>query len=208
MIKRISCFIAALLAAPIIFLTPAVTASAAPVCTGLHSIGIGGLKVSIYSGSWEDSTYLSADQLVAYDSFNPAQGLANLDQAYQSYRAACPADRVQIIGHSEGAALAHIWVTQHQTERGVSAVLIADPKRSAGPGGVGLAGDPLGPFLVPMLAGTDANFGSVPVLEVCRWDDVICNEPSGWLGYVAGVHTNYDFDAADYSFGESGTEFF
>jgi cutinase len=190
---------------------PAATAAAAdPVgCTGEYSIGVGGLQLGIPGGSWENSAYIVADNHIGYDSLNPLQGLRNLEIAYDLHRDMCPSDRIKLVGHSEGAALVHVWVTEHQDATNVSAVLLADPKRVAGPGGAGLAANPLGALIGYPLAGVDDDFGSVPVLSVCHQLDAVCNEhPAGWVGYVAGAHTSYNTIADDYRFGVSGVWFF
>jgi len=194
-----------LTAVSIYFATPA---TAAPVsCTGDYSIGVGGAKVSVYSGTWEDSSYVYADQRVQYDTLNPAQGYSELDRAYWRHRAVCPADHIKLVGHSEGAAIIHAWVTDNPVAD-TSAVLIADPKRAAGPAGAGLASIPGNRIIGWPLAGVDDWFGPVPVLEVCNHDDVVCNVPAGWYGYVAtGAHLNYDFHADSYQYGASGVEF-
>lgn len=206
--KSLALALSAVLAVVSIYFAAPATAAPAS-CTGDYSIGVGGLKASLFSGTWEDSSYVYADQRIGYDSMNPMQGLNNLAAAYTAHRAECPADHVTLIGHSEGAGIVHAWVSTHQDATNTNAVLIADPKRAAGPGTAGLASIPGSWIIGYPLAGVDADFGTVPVLSVCHWDDVICNVGTGWYGYVvAGSHLDYDFYASDYPDDASGVWFF
>lgn len=206
--KRLILIILTVLAScGIYFAAPAAADSGG--CTGNYSIGVGGLSLGFPGGSWENSAYVVADFRVGYDSLNPLQGLRNLEIAYDNHRGMCPDDRIKLVGHSEGAALVHVWVTEHPDATNVSAVLLADPKRVAGPGNAGLAANPLGVLIGYPLAGVDARFGSVPVLSVCHQLDAVCNErPAGWLGYVSGAHTSYNTVADMYPYGVSGIWFF
>lgn len=202
MIKR---WLASLVLALVIGVSPlAAPAQAYPSCDGTWSLGVGGLSLSLVQGSWEDSRYVQADEPIGFDSLNPAAGLRELDRRYHSHRATCPGDWVEIVGHSEGAGIVHAWVTEHQDEQLVSAVLLADPKQHPN----GLASHPLGWLIGYPLAGTDAEFGSVPVLQVCHRDDVVCNRPAGWFGYVlTRTHTSYNTDPDVYPDGVSGIWF-
>ncbi|MGY2060485.1 hypothetical protein ACW9HQ_36955, partial [Nocardia gipuzkoensis] len=112
----------------------------------------------------------------------------------------------KLIGHSEGAGLVHAWISAHQLTENADAVLVADPKRAAGPGGPGLAAS-LFSFLVgEPLRGTDANFGRFPVLSVCNREDVVCNIDAGWTGYLMkNAHGAYHLDAAHYRDNMTGT---
>jgi cutinase len=179
----------------------------ADTCTGSYSIGVGGAKISFAEGTWEDSSYIYADNRIQYDTLNPRQGYSELDRAFWRHRALCPSGHIELVGHSEGAAIIHAWVTDNPVPD-TSAVLLADPKRATGPAGAGLASIP-GNWLIGWpLAGVDANFGPVPVLQVCNHDDVVCNVPAGWYGYVAkGTHLNYDFDSSDYPVNTAGVWF-
>lgn len=187
---------AALLSVILLSLLDSPAAEANPeVCRGDWSMGIGGLQLSLTEGGWDDSRYLVSDQPVGYDSLNPRAGMAELDRLYWRHRAQCPGDRVTIIGHSEGAGIAHAWVSANQFITDTNVILLADPKQWPH----GLSGDPLAPVLGYPLAGVDANFGSVPVLQVCHPDDVVCNEPAGWMGYLfTRAHTSYDMNVNDY----------
>ena len=177
------------------------------VCDGETSVGVGGLYVAL-NGTYENSAYIGADVAVGYDSLNPGQGLANLGYTVDMLRAECPADHLKLVGHSEGAALVHAWVSAHPFAENVSAVLISDPKRVAGPGWAGLADVP-GAWLVGYpLAGVDANFGAVPVLNVCRHDDMVCNTQAGWFGYFTGAHTSYNYSPDAYPDYASGIWFY
>lgn len=174
------------------------TAAADSVCTGDYSIVIGGLRIGI-AGTWQNSDYMHGDERIQYDSARPeASGIPALDAAIQAHRAACPDGHIRVLAHSGGALVAHLWIEQHQDFTNANAVLLADPKHSAG-----LMTNP-GPLLWdvaigPDTGGADLNFGDFPVLEICNHDDGVCNSAAGWCGYLfLGAHQRYDFDAADY----------
>jgi len=191
--------VAALLGSFAVVFAP--TASAAEPCTGVWSIGVGGLQVGL-TGTGQDSSYFVVNQRVGYNTLDPQAGLNELDRLFWQHRNACPSDHIMILGHSEGAGIVHAWVSAHTNVPNANAILLADPKR---PGGLaGLSGAAFGWPGYP-LAGTDANFGNFPVLEVCRNDDVICNVSAGWLGYIQGHHMWYNFDAHAYGTNDRGT---
>lgn len=207
-----SMFGAAVLALGSVAVTMAVSAPAnADACTGIWSIGMGGLSVGT-NGTGQDSTYFVVNQRVGYNTLDTWGGINELNRLFWQHRAACPADHIMVLAHSEGAALAHVWVSENKADlTDVNVVLISDPKRAAGPGSDGLAGDPAAPLVagvIAPLAGVDADFGDVPVLEVCNSDDVICNREAGWYGYLfGGAHGRYSFSAYDYSTDASGIDF-
>lgn len=205
--RRLTVF-AVVVALGISVATVSAAAVHAETCIGSWSVGIGGLQIGIPGGTGEDSRYLSVDQPVGYDSGNPISGYRELDRLILRHRYECPADHIEIVGHSEGSGIAHAWITANETFPNVSAVLIADPKRAAGPGGAGLAGIP-GNWIVGWpLAGVDSNFGAVPVLEVCHSNDWVCNFPAGPVGYLfESAHTDYDFTASDYPSNADGVWF-
>ncbi len=204
---RASAFLSALVisaAASVFTVSPA--AARADDCVGNWSIGVGGLAIGVL-GFGENSTYLAVDQRVGYNSADPMSGLRELDRLFWQHRTACPDDHVTLIGHSEGAGIIHSWVTAHQGMPNVNAILLSDPKRVAGPGSAGLSGDTLAPLVGYPLAGVDADFGDLPVLQVCQHDDVICNEEAGWFGYLTGAHGRYDYNSRHYSHDASGAWF-
>lgn len=182
-------------------------ATPSSVCTGVYNVVIGGLAVSI-QGGWQSSAYLSNGQRVEYDSWRPLQGLENLNSAIQDHRNQCPGDHIKIVGHSEGAAIAHQWIAEHHGFGRINGILLADPKRVAGPGWAGLADIP-GSFLIGYpLSGVDANFGDTPVLTICQHDDMVCNTEAGWFGYLfTGAHVRYNFDANYYGTDWRGVAF-
>src|SRR5690606_23769168 len=199
---------AAALAVSSLILAPVTAQAGGPSCDGSWSMGVGGFVVSLSHGTGQPSTYMGVDQPVGYNGLNPVGGLRELDRLYWQHRNRCPGDHVKILGHSMGAAIVHTWVSEHRYEPRVSAVLLSDPKRAAGPGSDGLAGNSLNFVVGYPLAGTDANFGIVPVLSVCNSADVVCNEVAGWHGYLfTGAHTNYSADADDYPDNASGVWF-
>jgi cutinase len=172
------------------------TASAA-TCTPKWDVVVGGL------GNNDSTGFVGEDQRVGYNSYDTQSGVNELNRLVREHRAQCPGDHISITGHSGGAAVVHVWVSQNKTFGNVNAVLLADPKRAAGPGGSGFADE--FPFnLIRPLAGTDANFGSVPVLTICNGNDHICNRASDWVGYFTGAHGAYDFDVNHYATNASG----
>ncbi|WP_157186551.1 cutinase family protein [Nocardia jiangxiensis] len=183
----------------------------ADVCTGVWSIGVGGLRVNFgwpLAFTAEDSDYLQVDQRVGYNSIDLPAGVHELNRLVDDHRAQCPADHILLLGHSGGAAVVHVWVSEHKSASNLNAVLLADPKRVAGPGGPGfMAVAPMEWLPYPDYSGADADFGSVPVLEVCHAADGVCNAVAGPIGYFLGAHTDYDFSAADYSTTASGVVF-
>lgn len=171
-----------------------VSNASASVCRSVWSIGIAGLNdntSAIFVGN--------VSQPVGYNSLDPVSGLREIDRLFWKHHNACPGDHITLIGHSEGAALVHVWVTQHQRVVNVNAVLLADPKRLVpGQGGPGLAS--LGGFLGYPLNGVDNNFGPFPVLTVCHRSDWVCNLNAPWgASHVSGSHAWYDFHSGNYS---------
>lgn len=183
-----------LICAALMFITPIIftaTATADP-CLGTYSIGIGGF------GNNDSTVFPLVNQRVGYNSWtDPMSGLNELNRLVWQHRSQCPADHLKLMGHSEGAALVHAFVTANPGFPNASAVLLADPKRNAGPGGPGLSS--VGGFLGYPLAGTDDWFGPWAVVTVCNSDDFICNTGTSPVGYANGRHGAYDFDPAHYS---------
>jgi cutinase len=148
----------------------------------------------------------------ALNSQSAREGVDNLNRLIRDQRNACQGQHAKIVGYSEGAAVAHIWVTENwQTFGNVNAVLIADPKRAPeGHGSGGFAGIPGSGIVGYPLAGVDNFYGNVPTVTICT-DDVICDStaPSGWLGYYPGTnHSNYNFDVNAYSDNGNGQWFY
>lgn len=164
-------------------------------CTGTWTVVVGGLNNNDSTG------FLNANQRVGYNSYDTRAGINELNRLARDHRSFCPGDHVKIVGHSGGAAVVHQWLSENgQTFGNVNAVLLADPKRPAGPGGQGFAGTDF-PFnqINNGLAGTNANYGGVPTLSICNASDHICNSAADWNGYLfGGSHGNYDFNTADY----------
>lgn len=190
--------IAGLVGATIALPLASPTASANP-CVGSWSIGIGGLAIPPH----QDSGYMGTNHRVVYNSWDANEGLGRLNADIWHHRNVCPDDHIEVVAHSGGAAIAHAWVSANQDFPNANAVLIADPKKAAGPGGNGMSA--LGGFLGYPLAGTDANFGSFPVLTLCRWDDWVCNLDAPWgLSHINGSHGAYSMNAWDYDDWSSG----
>jgi cutinase len=169
-------------------------------CDGTYTIVVGGLNdgaSAIFTGG--------VDQRVGYSaqlsSASARAGVDELNRLIRDQRAACPSQHAKVVGFSEGAAVAHIWVSENwSTFDNVNAVLIADPKRKGGPGADGLAGQFYAAVMGAPLYGSDRNFGDIPTVSICT-DDVICDSTaaSGWIGYLTGAHGNYSFNVDDYS---------
>lgn len=126
------------------------------------------------------------------------EGISSLKREIDGFRSVCPGSKIIVTGFSQGAAIAHVYLTRHGHEirHNAHAVLFSDPKMHP-------SGESNGVFWlggVPV-RGTDANFGGVRTVSVCYLEDIICNRSarSGWVGYVNGNHGNYNFDARYYS---------
>lgn len=121
------------------------------------------------------------------------EGVDSLKREVDAFRAQCRNSKVIVTGFSQGAAIAHVYLSRHGADirNNGAAVLFADPKRPGGEadGLFALGGAPI--------SGTDNNYGGVRTLQVCYLDDIICNRsaPSGWIGYFQGKHGNYNLDA-------------
>ncbi|GAB2756120.1 cutinase family protein [Amycolatopsis magusensis] len=196
--KRLVALLTGALATAGLLVAGAPAASAAP-CGGTYTIAVGGFNdptSGIFSGNVSQRVGYSA----ALNSASAREGVNELNRLIRNQRNACPGQHAKVVGFSEGAAVAHIWVTENwQSFGNVNAVLIADPKRAGGPGAAGLAGQWYSGIVGPPLAGADDFFGNVPTLTLCT-DDIICDSTaaSGWLGYP-GKHMNYDFNVDAYS---------
>nr|WP_280350357.1 cutinase family protein [Nocardia abscessus] len=162
-------------------------------------MGVGGFQIR-WDGVpnfGQDSVYIPANQRVGYNSADLWSGVREVDRLFRGYRNRCPGSHIKMLGHSGGAAVLHMWVAQHKYEPNATAILIADPKRAAGPGGDGIAGNPVAALVG--LYGTDSDFGDFPVLTVCNAGDWVCNEDAGLHGYLwTGVHANYDMNPWNY----------
>lgn len=179
----------------------AIPANATDTCTGTWSIGVGGLSIGL--GTGQDSAYFTVNQRVGYNTMDPAGGLRELDRLVWKHRDECPTDHLKILGHSEGAAIVHTWVREHQDFENANAILLADPKHE-NPQGLAYGARWVGGWPGYPLAGTDSDFGSFPVLSVCRYDDIVCNLQTTPVGYVVGHHTWYNFDANAYGDSDEG----
>ncbi|MBB5981935.1 cutinase [Kribbella solani] len=173
-------------------------------CGGTYTIVVGGT-----GDNDSNAPYWSGNisQRVGYPAqpigVNARQGVNELNRLIRDHRNACPGQHVKAVGFSLGAAVVHTWVTENwETFDNVNAVLIADPKRAAGPGNAGAAAHPLvAPVVGAPLAGADNFFGDVPVLTLCT-NDIICdiNASSGLPGYLwEGKHGNYNFNVDVYT---------
>lgn len=194
--------ILAMIAAALGFTAPAASAET-PVnqCVGTWSVVVGGL------GNNDSQGFQNANQRVGYNSFDTRAGVNELNRLARDHRRACPGDHVKVVGHSGGAAVAHVWVSEngHTFGGNLNVVLLADPKRPAGPGGPGFAATDFPFNLIAPLAGADANYRGVPVLQVCNNSDHICNSAASWNGYLFdGSHNAYNFDVNAYGNNVSG----
>jgi cutinase len=205
--KRLAAMVVAVVAsAGSLAVVNAPAAQAAP-CGGTYTIVVGGFNdptSGIFTGNVSQRVGYSAQ----LNGASARSGVDELNRLIRDQRAACPGQHAKAIGFSEGAAVVHTWVSENwQTFDNVNAVLIADPKRAAGPGASGLAGQWYSGVVGPPLAGADASFGNIPTVTICT-DDVICDSTaaSGWLGYP-GKHMNYDFNVDVYSNDANGQWF-
>ncbi|WP_067813720.1 cutinase family protein [Nocardia inohanensis] len=199
--RRATALFAALLLALLLSITSATGSQAhADDCTGVWAIGIGGF------GDNTSSVFTPfVNQPVGYNSADPMSGLNEIDRLFWQHRGQCPGDHIKLIGHSEGAGLLHAWVTNHQDVGDANAILLADPKRAAGPGWAGLSSTPGNGLIGYPLAGVDDWFGGFPTLTVCNSDDQVCDTSAGWWGYLfGGAHSRYDFNVWDYGDWDSG----
>lgn len=192
-------------------LLPAITgagvSTADPGCKPTYTFGVGGFTVDTTTfppDLGQPSLYIPSDQPVGYNSIDILDGVRELDRLFNEYRGRCQGSHIKILGHSGGAAVVHVWVSRNTHVTNATAVLAADPKRAAGPGGDGLAGNllaaPAGWLgIFRGAAGTDSDFGDFPVLTICNAGDVVCNEDAGWRGYLyTGVHGKYDLNPWNY----------
>ncbi|MGI5224605.1 cutinase family protein [Actinoallomurus sp. CA-142502] len=199
--RKFSALLAGVVALAGVTLLGAPAAQAAS-CEGTYTIVVGGtgdLNSTIYSGNISQRVGYPAVPVGAAD----RQGVNELNRLIRDQRGQCPGQHVKAVGYSLGAAVVHTWVTENwQTIGNVNAILLADPKRPAGPGSAGAAAHPaVAPVVGAPLAGADDYFGDIPVLEICT-DDVICdaNASSGLPGYLwQGRHGNYNFNVDVYT---------
>lgn len=210
---RISALVATVVAATGLSVAAAPAAQAAP-CEGTYTIAITGFgdgdpNSDLFKGAVSEQVAYSAELTGA----SARQGVDDLNKKIRDQRAACPSQHAKIVGFSEGAAVAHTWVTENwETFDNVNAVLIADPKRKAidGRGSNGLASLPGSDWAPgPPLSGVDDFFGDVPVVTICT-DDIICDltAPSGPAGYPHNHVSNYDFNVDVYSNDGNGEWFY
>lgn len=199
MAKVASLFAAFMLVVSGVFTLGVGTASA-ETCTAKWDVVVGG-----FNGGAQDSRgFANYDQPVGYNSWDTQAGANELNRLVRQHRSACPGDHISMTGHSGGAAVVHVWIEQNGNIGNINAVLLADPKRAAGPGGPGFAQTDFPFNVIPPLAGANANFRGVPTLTVCRSQDHICNSQASWAGYQSGVHGQYNFDVNGYSTTGSG----
>lgn len=174
----------------------------APVSSGdTWTIVVGGFNDpdgKVFTGDVDAVVHYSA----ALTGASTREGVNELNRMIQEHRATHPGDHIKIVGYSQGAAVVHTWTSENQGMQNVNSVLIADPKRDAGPGAAGISGQPITQVVGAPTAGADRDFGNIPTVSVCT-DDVICDSTarSGWGGYLAqpSAHGNYSFNVDDYS---------
>ncbi|MDI5981123.1 cutinase family protein [Amycolatopsis magusensis] len=189
--KRLVALLTGALATAGLLVAGAPAASAAP-CGGTYTIAVGGFNdptSGIFSGNVSQRVGYSA----ALNSASAREGVNELNRLIRNQRNACPGQHAKVVGFSEGAAVAHIWVTENwQSFGNVNAVLISDPKRQAPPGLNG-GSVPFGGIVGYPLAGADRYFGDVPVKSICHWD-YVCDESAGIWTYPHNHINNYPND--------------
>ncbi|MFC9976582.1 cutinase family protein [Spirillospora sp. NPDC127200] len=211
--RRLSALSASLLALTGLTVPMAPAAQAAS-CEGTYTIAVG--------GTWDNDSKIwtgNVTQRVGYNAtpapaspptgYHVREGTNELNRLIRNQRNACPGQHVKALGYSLGAAVVHTWVTENwRTIDNVNAVLVADPKRPAGPGNAGVAAHPLvAPFVGFPLAHADDFYGDIPTVSICT-NDLICdiNASSGLPGYLwGGNHGAYSFNVDHYSNDGNGT---
>jgi cutinase len=169
------------LAFPVTAMAP--NAVADDACPGAESFGIGGWgdgTASVFQGRVDVPVYYSGwlDDIEG--------GVAALARDVDAFRAYCPESQLILAGHSQGAAIVHVYVSRNPWLADVpaTAVLYSDPKQL----GTGQS-DLLFQVGGYPIAGTDATFNGVPVTSVCSVRDAVCNWRGGWNGYLfEGAH--------------------
>jgi cutinase len=191
--RRTSTLLACLLATAGLSLVTGPAAHATAPCDGTYSIAVGGT-----GSTWNNDGFYNVTQHVGYDArfptgANARTGVNELNRLVRDQRAACPGQHVKMMGYSLGAAVVHVWVSENwQTFDNVNAILVADPKRQGPPGANG-SGEPFGGIIGFPLAGTDRNFGNVPVKTICNWD-YICDASADPTQYPKAHMENYPND--------------
>jgi cutinase len=87
-------------------------AAQAASCDGTYTIVVGGFNdttSSIFTGNVSQRVGYSA----ALNSQSARQGVDELNRLIRDQRWACPSQHAKVVGFSEGAAVAHIWVTEN-----------------------------------------------------------------------------------------------
>ena len=132
--------------------------------------------------------------------------------AVRDFHARCPGAHITILGYSEGAAvggdvLQKLSETNEIGADQINGVLYGDPKRPFSYSGIGGTAGGIETNLPTILPGVTMagphHFGDIPVAEVCKENDGICNSANlftnalavanGIKGYFNGDH-GYDFD--------------
>lgn len=169
-------------------LVSAGTAEASTGCPVDYAFAVGGFNDPLAGGFVPH-----VDRVVPYSAKLNAveEGIASLKNEVDTFRSRCPGSKVIISGHSQGAAIAHVYLSRHGSGlRNAAAVLYSDPKQHD-------TGESNGLFWLGgyPIAGTDFNFGGVPTVSVCQTRDVICSRGAGWGPYLReGIHGKYDFN--------------
>lgn len=171
------------------FIPATFAAPAAGACAGVTTIAVGGFNdggAGVFAGRANVHAHYSG-------ALNDMEGgIGALAGVVDQVRRDCPGTHIQLAGHSQGAAIVHVYLSRHGLHNG-SAVLYSDPKQAG-------TGEADGLFMLggPPIAGTDANFRGVPTLSICNVRDVICNRGAGLIGWweyaTTPVHVAYDFN--------------
>jgi len=179
----------------------AALAPAASACPAEFSFGVAGFGDG-QSTLWNGRT----DVQVHYSGWlnDMEGGVGALTRDVNAFRAHCPGTRLILVGHSQGAAIVHVYITRNPWLNGLATgVLYSDPKQLG-------TGESQHLFAIGgyPVAGTDDFFNGVPVTSLCHVRDTICNNPPGWdilgwNGYMReGAHGAYPFNAfRDYAWG-------
>lgn len=206
---------------------PAPSSSGAPACTSVLIVGLRGngdvssaghgMGDDSWAVAWRVENALAGRLLVRaigfpYDPGPPWRlgghvrtAVAGLATFAADRHSRCPAERLLLIGQSEGAATVHLTLARLGGQL-AAAVLLADPLRVGGSAYDDLGGHEDG-LLVHVLLGSQDGLGPVQdvvpgaltsrVRSYCLSADPVCDaNPANLAGRLGtDVHTTYRFDA-------------
>lgn len=194
---RISALAAAVALVPVLAVTGAGAAAAAPAaCPDKMIFEVGGHRdpdATVYdpsnarlpAGVGFTKVHYSAsiapypgDTISLDDSV--AEGIANLDTAVRRFHASCPDSHLTLSGYSQGAIVAGDELNVLSGENAIphhliSGVLYGDPRRPGAGGGPGGIETNLPTFIPGMTMRGPRGFGDLEVRNICNKNDGICH---------------------------------